>query len=399
MLTSWFLKITFPIVPQAELNARVISETNAIPASVWDAMVPKATDGSFINPFLSHAFFSALENSRSATPQTGWQPQHILLHLDEKPVGLMPLYLKSHSMGEYVFDHAWAEALERAGGNYYPKLQASIPFTPVAAPKLLVPDNKAEYKSALLEASQQLATHLGASSVHATFIEVDEEILAGQNSWLTRHDTQFHWKNDGYQNFEQFLETLTSRKRKTIRAERQKALSGNIKIHLLEGRDITENHWDIFFNFYQDTGARKWGQPYLTREFFSLLSRDMPQNLLLIMASQNGQYIAGALNFIGHDTLYGRYWGCAKDVAYLHFELCYYQAIDYAIAKGIKTVEAGAQGGHKLARGYVPVQTSSIHWLQNSGLRRAVKDYLDHERQVISQNQTELSQMTPFKNS
>ncbi|MCF6327264.1 MAG: GNAT family N-acetyltransferase [Devosiaceae bacterium] len=349
------------------------------------------------NPFLSHAFFLSLEQSGSATKETGWLPQHILLEQDEKPVALMPLFLKSHSMGEYVFDHAWADALERAGAPYYPKLQSSIPFTPVSAPKLLVPDGNETYKSALLETAQQLASHHGASSVHATFVGEKEEKLAKTNGWLVRNDIQFHWKNKNYASFEDFLGTLTSRKRKLIRSERKKSRADGIKISWLKGAEIKEHHWDSFFEFYQDTGARKWGQPYLNRSFFSYLSQNMPQNLLLMLASEGDNFIAGALNFIGHDKLFGRYWGCTKHVPFLHFELCYYQAMDYAIATGIKTVEAGAQGEHKLARGYVPTTTRSIHWLQNPDLHLAVKDYLDHEMQIISQNHQILDKSTPFK--
>jgi len=361
-------------------------------------MVPQ-TDKGIINPFLSHQFFMALEQSKSAVPETGWQPQHILLEQNKIPVALMPLYLKSHSMGEYVFDQGWADALERAGGAYYPKLQSSIPFTPVGAPKLLCPSNNSAYKTALLDAAQQLAIHHRASSVHATFVPRDEEQLALSKNWLIRHDTQFHWRNNNYENFDQFLRTISSRKRKSIKAERRKALTNDIKIHWIEGKDISKNHWDVFFDFYQDTGARKWGQPYLNREFFSLLSQTMAPNLLLILASSNDKFIAGALNFIGQDTLYGRYWGCYEDVPFLHFELCYYQAIDYAIAKGIKTVEAGAQGGHKLTRGYEPIITRSVHWLQNQGLHRAVKDYLEHEMAMVTKNRVELSRATPFKSS
>lgn len=359
-------------------------------------MLPKKR-GKIQNPFLCHEFFVALEKSKSATRETGWLPRHILLSRDKQPLGLMPLFLKSHSMGEYVFDQAWADALERAGANYYPKLQSSIPFTPVTAPKLLVPDGGILEQSALLDAARQLATHHGASSVHATFVTEPEEKLALNVGWLFRHDTQFHWKNDNYENFEHFLGSLVARKRKLIRSERRKALQDDIKIEWIEGSEIEENHWDAFFEFYQDTGARKWGRPYLTREFFSLLSQTMPQNLILMLARSGDKYIAGALNFVGPDALYGRYWGCSQNVPFLHFELCYYQAIEYAIQKGIKTVEAGAQGAHKLARGYAPTLTRSIHWLGNEGLYRAVKDYLHQERLAISADQQTLTSAAPFK--
>jgi len=314
MPISWFLKTIFPIVPQGKLTAQIIAATNDIKASIWDNLSNQNQEN-ISNPFLSHAFFLSLEQSSSAVKETGWLPQHILLEQDEKPVGLMPLFLKSHSMGEYVFDHAWADALERAGAPYYPKLQSSIPFTPVNAPKLLVPDGNETYKSALLDTAQQLASHHGASSVHATFVTAKEEKLAKTNGWLVRNDIQFHWKNENYDDFESFLGTLTSRKRKLIRSERKKSLANGIKISWLKGSDIKEHHWDSFFEFYQDTGARKWGQPYLNRSFFSYLSQNMPQSLLLMLACEGDRFIAGALNFIGSDTLFGRYWGCTKNIA------------------------------------------------------------------------------------
>ncbi len=356
------------------------------------------------NPFLCHGFFMALEQSGSATEQTGWQPRHVLLRMDREPVALMPMFLKSHSMGEYVFDHAWADALERAGADYYPKLQSSIPFTPVSAPKLMVINDDEDKAGALLEAARQLAIRYRASSVHATFVTEWEERLALEAGWLTRRDIQFHWENAGYGSFDDFLGTLTARKRKMIKKERKKALAGNIRVHWLEGKEITESHWDSFFEFYQNTGARKWGRPYLTREFFSMLSRTMPQSLLLIMASTKDRFVAGALNFIGQNslgkkTIFGRYWGCVENIAFLHFELCYYQAMEYAIAHDIRTIEAGAQGGHKLARGYLPRMTRSIHWLQNPYLHEAVKNYLAHEREIVMQNRQILMAGTPFKSS
>jgi uncharacterized protein len=382
--------------PKTELSAAIHSTTASIEAKLWNRLVPQ-TNGITDNPFLEHGFFLALENSGSAVPETGWLPQHIILYRGEEPVGLMPLFLKSHSQGEYVFDHAWADAIERAGGHYYPKFQSAIPFTPASAPKLLVPSDDPIIKTALLDTTEQLALKLNASSVHATFVGETEAKLALSKGWLVRHDTQFHWHNLGFSSFEEFLDTLSSRKRKNLRKERQKALSGGLKVKWLAGEEITESHWDAFFEFYQDTGARKWGQPYLTREFFSELSTNMAKNIVLMMVEDGGKYIAGALNFLGKDTIYGRYWGCTRQVPFLHFELCYYQAIDYAIAHKFNTVEAGAQGEHKLARGYTPTLTRSIHWLENSGLRRAVADYLEHERQAVSQNRELLGAHTPFK--
>jgi len=350
------------------------------------------------NPFLDHRFFLALENSASATPETGWQPQHIILEQNGRPVALMPLFLKSHSRGEYVFDQGFAQAFERAGGQYYPKLLSAIPFTPVTAPKLLVPSKEEELAGVLLSAAKQLALQLGASSLHATFVPAGEQKLAAANNWLSRYDTQFHWSNDGFASFEDFLATLSSRKRKVIRRERKVALASGLKVDWLTGEQITQSHWERFFAFYQDTGGRKWGHPYLTREFFSLLGQSMSERVVLMMVYDGNEYIAGALNMRGRDTLYGRYWGSTKKVPFLHFELCYYQAIDFAIANGLKTVEAGAQGEHKLARGYQPVKTRSIHWFADRGLSRAVGNYLKEERLAVSENQADLARFAPFKN-
>ncbi len=383
-------------MPQGELSATIHPGTASINAEVWNRLA--GGEGSHTpNPFSNHAFFLALEQSGSAIAQTGWQPQHILLSQNETPVALMPLFLKSHSQGEYVFDHAWADAFERAGGNYYPKLQASIPFTPVTSQKMFVPSNRPDLKRALLETARQLADQLNLSSVHATFVSREEAQLAEQNGWLSRIDTQFHWKNRGFSCFDDFVQTLSSRKRKAIIRERKKVRENNIKIEWLQGKDITARHWDIFFEFYQDTGARKWGTPYLTRAFFTRISQTMPENLMLILAQKDKRAIAGALNFLSQETLFGRYWGCSEEVPFLHFELCYYQAIDYAIAHKLKTVEAGAQGGHKLSRGYEPVFTRSIHWIQNPGLRRAVADFLTHEREAVHEDREILQQAAPYK--
>jgi len=311
----------------------------------------------------------------------------------------MPLFLKSHSMGEYVFDHAWADAIERAGGRYYPKLQSSVPFTPAGAPKLLTADGSTDTQILLLQAAETLAERLGASSIHATFVPESEERIAAAADWLVRHDTQFHWTNDGYTDFDAFLDTLQSRKRKAIRRERREALASGIVCEWVTGSDLTEAHWDAFYAFYMDTGARKWGRPYLNRDFFSAISATMADRIVLMLARDGSDYIAGALNFLGRDTLYGRNWGAVRDVPFLHFELCYYQAVDFAIAHGLKRVEAGAQGHHKLARGYAPVTTRSIHHIVHPGLRRAVASYLDDEREQVAHQNQYLSGHAPFRKS
>jgi predicted N-acyltransferase len=380
-----------------ELSATIHPSTASIPAEQWNSLVP-GTNGVPDNPFLDHAFFLALEESGCATGRTGWQPQHVLMK-DETgaAVGLMPLFLKTHSMGEYVFDHGWAQALERAGGHYYPKLQGAVPFTPVTAPKLLVPSDSLDIRAALLSTAEELARQRNASSVHLTFLPDDDAATATASDWLSRVDTQFHWHNDGFSSFDAFLETLSSRKRKVIRRERRDALADGITIRWLSGKDIEEHHWDAFFDFYEDTGARKWGQPYLNRKFFSLLGKYMADRVLLIFAYEGDEPIAGAINFIGKDRLYGRNWGSTREVPFLHFEVCYYQAIDYAIAHGLKVVEAGAQGEHKLARGYTPVTTHSAHWIAHPGLREAVADYLEAERPAVEREQEALEGFSPFR--
>ena len=384
-------------VSDPQFTATIYPSAAAIPAETWNRLAP-STNGQVDNPFLDHAFFLALEEAGCATAKTGWQAQHILLtDQADTPVGLMPLFLKSHSMGEYVFDHGWANALERAGGHYYPKLQGSVPFTPATAPKLLVPSNSLEAQAALLSTAQQLAGRHDASSVHLTFLPQSEAELAGSLDWLRRVDTQFHWHNRNYASFEEFLETLSSRKRKTIRRERRDALADGLEVRWLSGGDIQEHHWDAFYDFYEDTGARKWGRPYLNRTFFSLLGQYMADRVLLMLAYNGDTPIAGAINFRGKDTLYGRNWGATRDVPFLHFEVCYYQAIDYAIAHNLAVVEAGAQGEHKLARGYEPVLTHSIHWIAHPGLRNAVADYLEDERPAIEQQQQLLEGFTPFR--
>lgn len=378
-------------------TATIHPSTASIPEAVWNSLVP-STEGVVDNPFLDHAFFLALEESGCATGKTGWQAQHILLaDQADKPVGLLPLFFKNHSMGEYVFDHGWANALERAGGHYYPKLQGSVPFTPATAPKLLVPSHDIELQAALLSTAQELATRHDASSVHLTFLPPAEAELGGSLDWLRRVDTQFHWHNQGYETFDDFLATLASRKRKTIRRERRDALADGLTVRWLSGSDIKEHHWDAFFDFYEDTGARKWGRPYLNRSFFSLLGQYMADRVVLMLAYDGDTPIAGAINFRGRDTLYGRNWGATRDVPFLHFEVCYYQAIDYAIAHRLAVVEAGAQGEHKLARGYEPVLTHSLHWIAHPGLRHAVAQYLEDERPAIEQQQELLEGFTPFR--
>lgn len=381
-----------------ELTISVHPDAASIPAADWNLLAANGCAG-VANPFIDHAFFLALEQSGCATGRTGWQPQHILIRRGTTPIGLMPMFLKTHSMGEYVFDHSWADAFERAGGRYYPKLQCSVPFTPATAPKLLTADGSVETRMALLGAAETLAERLDASSVHATFVPEAEENLAREAGWLIRHDTQFHWINEGFSTFDAFLNTLQSRKRKAIRRERRDALIDGIEVEWVTGSDLTEAHWDAFFEFYMDTGSRKWGRPYLNRAFFSLISEAMADRILLVMARDGDQYIAGALNFIADDTLYGRNWGATRDVPFLHFELCYYQAIDFAISRGLKRVEAGAQGEHKLARGYGPSTTRSIHFITHPGLRRAVADYLDEERRAIAQHSEMLESYTPFRKS
>ncbi|MDO6413859.1 GNAT family N-acetyltransferase [Sphingomonas sp. BIUV-7] len=347
------------------------------------------------NPFVSHAFLSALEDSGSAVARTGWQPVPIAIDdAQGRPAAILPAYAKTHSRGEYVFDHGWADAWQRAGGQYYPKLQIAVPFSPVPGPRLLLRDES--LAAALIAAAESVVVQNDLSSAHATFLAPEQVPLFEAAGWLIRTDTQFHWANQGYGDFDDFLGALASRKRKGIRKERATAREGLDFVHLT-GREIEERHWDAFWRFYQDTGARKWGTPYLTRSFFSLLGERMGDKVILMLALRNGQPIAGALNLVGRETLYGRYWGCIEEVPCLHFELCYYQAIDAAIARGLKTVEAGAQGDHKLARGYEPTLTWSAHFIPDAGFRRAVDDYLAQERAAIERNVEALAEELPFR--
>lgn len=378
------------------MKIEVIASLDQIRKADWDGCANPS--GSAFNPFLSHAFLAALEKSDSATRKTGWLGQHLVLK-DEAGtvVGVAPVYLKSHSMGEYVFDHSWADAFERAGGRYYPKLQVAVPFTPVTGPRLLAPTP--EFRALLLSGLRQLASERGASSVHITFMPEEDWQALGQPPWLKRTDTQFHWFNQGYATFDDFLKDLSSRKRKNIRKERDSVCAAGITCEWVTGRDITEAHWDAFFAFYMDTGSRKWGSPYLTRRFFSLIGESMAQHILLVFARRHGRIIAGALNFIGSDALYGRNWGAIEHHQNLHFEACYYQAIEFAIARKLGRVEAGAQGPHKLARGYLPKSTYSLHYLAHPGLARAVGDYLDHERAAVAEDQSALAEHAPFRNA
>lgn len=377
---------------------RLTGPAKDIGAAAWNACAnPSGRPDP--HPFTRYQYFAALEESGSAVPRQGWQAVHLTLERYGRIEGLMPLYVKAHSQGEYVFDHAWADALERAGGQYYPKLQACVPFTPVTGQRLLVAwgADQTVTQTALLRAGAEAVTATGCSSLHITFPIEAEWQAAGAQDYLLRTDCQFHWENRGYQNFEQFLAELSSSKRKNLRKERAAVHQTGIEFDWLTGSDITEAHWDVFFAFYQDTGSRKWGRPYLSREFFSRIGESMADQILLILARRGSTYIAGALNLFGEGILFGRNWGCTEYVPFLHFETCYYQAIDFAITRGLAKVEAGAQGEHKLLRGYNPVPTYSAHVIAHEGLRRAVANYLAAERGAIADNIAELSEASPFK--
>lgn len=381
-----------------EITLEAVSSVGQITAEEWNACANP--DGAY-NPFVAHAFFAALENSGSAVPRTGWAPRHLIARMADKVVGIVPCYLKNHSQGEYVFDHGWADAYARAGGSYYPKLQAAVPFTPATGPRLLVRagDDAARVREALAGGLIALCGLTHASSVHVTFAREDEwAFLAGQG-FLRRTDQQFHWHNEGYNSFEDFLATLASRHRKAIRRERRDALANGITVHPLTGDDITPDAWDAFFEFYMETGSRKWGRPYLTRSFYDEIGATMAKDVLLVMAKRDSQWIAGAINFIGSDTLYGRHWGAIEHHPFLHFEVCYYQAIDFAIRRGLKRVEAGAQGEHKIARGYLPQTTYSAHYIADPALRRAIRDYLKQERSYVEAAVHELTEAGPFRKS
>jgi len=371
------------------LRVTVIGTIDNISADDWDACA-----GPYGNPFLYHRFLLALEQSGSAVPEAGWTPLHIIAKNGDDIKGVMPLYVKTHSQGEYIFDHGWAEAYHRAGGRYYPKLVSAVPFTPATGPRVLSDDS--DVQNVLISGACQLAEQNGFSSLHVNFIPKDQYDQLGNMGLLQRTHEQFHWENDSYENFDDFLAALQSRKRKQIRKERAQAAE-NVKIYEFSGDDILPEHWDAFWQFYQDTGARKYGTPYLSRAFFDIAQDTLRSDVVLLLAERDGHWVAGALNFIGSDTLYGRYWGCIEDHPMLHFELCYYRAIDIAIRLGLKRVEAGAQGSHKLARGYLPMTTYSAHWIMDEGLRGPVANFLDHERDAVAGDIEHMQGYTPFK--
>ncbi|TDL89208.1 GNAT family N-acetyltransferase [Meridianimarinicoccus aquatilis] len=372
-----------------------------IPETEWDACAcPETADGAPpLDPFTTHRFLSALENSGSVGPGTGWEPRYLAArHEDGTLIAVAPLYAKSHSQGEYIFDHNWAHAYENAGGDYYPKLQIAVPFTPATGRRFLVrPGYEMVGHRALAQGALQVARKYGVSSVHVTFCTEDEVALAKDLGMMPRASQQFHWLNRGYRDFGAFLGDLSSRKRKNIRKERATAQAFGGTIVSLTGDAIQPEHWDAFWEFYQDTGARKWGTPYLSRAFFDHAQDTLRDDMLLVLALRDGRPVAGALNFIGQKTLYGRYWGAIEDYPCLHFECCYYQAIDFAIAKGLDRVEAGAQGAHKLARGYLPVACHSMHWIADPGFARAVAQFLDAEAAAVDEDIEVLTSYGPFR--
>jgi uncharacterized protein len=405
--------------PMIEVTLRVANSLKEVAAEAWDACAnpvmgrdhgngadlasredqENALEDQY-NPFISYDFLSSLELSQSVRTRGGWQPLHLLAEDSNGTlVGAVPCYAKTHSQGEYVFDHGWAEAYERAGGNYYPKLQVSVPFTPATGRRLLVrPGPEADaVRGALADSLMDICRRSNASSAHVTFPTQPEWDLLGRRGFLKRTHQQFHWENAGYDSFDAFLAALASRKRKTIRREREDALSAGISVHWLTGTDLTESVWDAFFDFYMETGSRKWGRPYLTRPFYSMVGEKMRDRILLVMAKRNGRWIAGAINFIGSHTLFGRHWGAVEHHQFLHFELCYYQAIQYAIEHKLARVEAGAQGEHKISRGYLPTTTYSAHYIVDPGLRRAIEDFLKHERAYVAAAGAELAETAPFR--
>ncbi len=376
----------------------LLESLTEIPAAAWDAIAaPEQATGRPLDPFTTHRFLLALEASGSTGTGTGWQAHPLVLRDGGSLLAATPLYVKTHSQGEYIFDHGWADALDRAGGRYYPKLQIAVPFTPATGRRFL---GAPEYRETLLRATIGVATQNRLSSLHATFCTEDEaKALEGVDGTLHRVTQQFHWLNRGYGTFDDFLADLSSRKRKMIRKERETAQGRGLTIRALTGDAIEPAHWDAFWQFYQDTGARKWGTPYLTRKAFTQLHDTMRNDMLLVLAFDGTRPVAGALNFIGRETLFGRYWGCVEDHPCLHFELCYYQAIDWAIAHGLSRVEAGAQGEHKLARGYLPVETHSLHWIADPAFRKAVARYLEAERKAVGQEIEVLTAYGPFRRS
>lgn len=371
---------------ESEISATLRGSIAQIASTDWDRM---AGD----NPFLSHAFLAALEESGSVGPGTGWTPAALTIEADGVLCSAAPAYLKSHSQGEYVFDHGWADAWQRAGGAYYPKLQVAVPFTPVPGPRLL-----GDRPHHVLAALETVVREHELSSAHITFIDEAGAAQCAERGWVIREGMQYHWLNRGYGDFGEFLDALISRKRKVLRKEREAASAG-LEIVALRGREIAPGDWDSMWLFYQDTGARKWGRPYLTRAFFDSIAQAMGEQLLLFLARRDGVAIAGALNVIGPDALYGRYWGATEELPLLHFELCYYRAIEWAIAHGLARVEAGAQGEHKLSRGYEPVVTRSAHYLPDPGFRAAVADFVEHERRAIATEFEWLRGSLPYRES
>jgi hypothetical protein len=406
----------------SEIILEAVPSVGDVPADEWDACAnpPASANGlnglealtspgsagpscvdskSYYNPFVSHAFLSAAEASGSAIARTGWGPRHLLAKVDDRIAGIVPCYLKSHSQGEYVFDRGWADAYERAGGRYYPKLQCSVPFTPATGPRLLIRNDvdREQIADALASGLVALCDVSKASSVHVTFAREGEWKFLAEHGFLQRTDQQFHWHNQDFATFDDFLASLNSRHRKAIKRERREAVAAGVTIHWLTGKDITEEAWDAFFAFYMETGSRKWGRPYLTRAFFSLVGESMSPDVLLVMVKRGDRWIAGAINFIGSDTLFGRNWGAIEHHPFLHFEVCYYQAIEFAIRHRLRFVEAGAQGEHKLARGYLPHTTYSAHYIVDPDFRHAISDYLRRERAYVSDAGRELTELGPFR--
>ncbi|WP_114964843.1 GNAT family N-acetyltransferase [Alkalilacustris brevis] len=384
----------------ASIEVTVVPGIGAIPAAEWDACAcPETADGGLPHdPFTAHRFLLALEESGSVGPGTGWSPRHLVARQGGEAIAVAPVYLKGHSQGEYIFDHNFAHVWQRAGGQYYPKLQCAVPFTPATGRRLLCrPGCEGTGRAALVQGMVQLAAENRLSSAHITFCTADEAAAGAEIGLLHRITEQFHWENQDYADFEEFLADLSSRKRKAIRKERRQAQEFGGHIRILIGDDLHPEHWRAFWAFYQDTGARKWGTPYLTRRFFDLVQERLRDLVALVLAERGGRPVAGALNFIGRDTLYGRYWGCIEDHPCLHFELCYYQAIDFALERGLARVEAGAQGAHKLARGYLPAQVHSLHWFIDEGFRDAVANYLEAERQAVEQEMETLAEHGPFR--
>ncbi len=379
------------------LSARTLASIREIAPEAWNALAGDC------DPFVAHGFLAALEDSGSATAATGWAPMHLVIEdSSRQALAAAPLYLKSHSYGEYVFDHAWADAHGRAGGRYYPKLLCAVPFTPATGPRLLVPpgldptrafDLRATLASALI----QVAERIGVSSLHVNFPGPYDARVLGQAGYLARLGIQYHWQNRNYASFDDFLGNLASRKRKAIRKERAGVRASGVVLAVLTGPDVREAHWDAFYAFYRDTTERKWGGGYLTREFFSLLGERLAERVVLVLALHAGRPVAGALNLLGHDTLYGRHWGCIADFRFLHFEACYYQAIEFAIARGLSRVEAGAQGEHKIQRGYLPEPTHSFHWLKDGAFRDLIARHLERERAVVRAELAELAGFSPYR--